>query len=244
MLCLVCTQYPALTWTSSWLLWIKYAVLCLQPTARGSTALSTRVLLLDGVPRNHNRARNKTILNLDVKRSGFANALLYIHSNETTNTSEIFQSPPLHKRRYFPFPPCQNFSEEGNLCALGSLAVNVLSCSSTCVIAWCLQSQLINMCMHYLLPGWLEKHLLAWYVFLLHLQGLPASHSLSKYYIYWSNLFTVGHMPNWWKMMVWPGKTSGEASPPSMLVLLVLLIRARRALKHGYQFYTDVAFRP
>lgn len=159
-------------------------VLCLQQPARGCTALSTRVLLLDEVPTNHNRARNKTIFNLDFKRSGFDNAFLYIHSNETTNTSEIVQTPHLHKIRCSPFPPCQNFSEEGNLCALGSLAVNALSYSSTCVIAWCLQSQLINMCMHYLLPGWLEKHFLAWYVFLLHLQWLPASRSFSKYYIY------------------------------------------------------------
>jgi len=45
-------------------------------------------------------------------------------------------------------------------------------------------------------------------------------------------------------MMVWPGKTSGKASPPGMLVLPVLLINARPALKQGYQFYTDVAFRP
>lgn len=191
MVCLVCTQYPALTWTSLWLLWIKYAVLCLQQTARGCTALSTRILLLDEVPKNLNCARNKTILNLDFKGSESDNALLYIHSNETTNMSEISQSPCLHKIRCFLFPPCQNFSEEGNLCALGSLAVNALSYSSTCVIAWCLQSQLINMCMHYLLPGWLEKHFLSWYVFLLHLQWLPASQSFSKYYIYWSHLVTV-----------------------------------------------------
>lgn len=43
--------------------------------------------------------------------------------------------------------------------------------------------------------------------------------------------------------MVWPGKNSGKAHPPIVIVLLVLLIHARPALKHGYHFYTDVAFR-
>lgn len=127
--------------------------MCLQQTARAWPALSTRVLLFDEVPRNYNRARKKTGLNLDFKRPGFDNALLYIHGNETTNTTEILQSPRLHKIRCFPFPPCQNFSEKWNLCAPGSVAVNALSYSSTSVIAWCLQSQLINMCMHYLPLG-------------------------------------------------------------------------------------------
>lgn len=182
---------PALTWASSWWLWIKYTALYLQRAARGCTALLTRVLLLDEVPRNHNPTRNKAGLDLDFRRSGSDYALLYIHSNETTNTSEIFQSLCPHKIRCFLFPPCQNFSEEANICALRSFAVKGLSCSSTFAIAWCLHSQLINICMHYLLPSWLEKHFLTWYVFLLHLQWLPASHSFSKYYTYLSNLFTV-----------------------------------------------------
>lgn len=93
-------------------------------------------------------AGNKAILNLGFRRSGLDNALLYIHSNETTNTSKIFQSPCSHKIGCFLFPPCQSFGGEGNLCALGSVAVDALGYSSTCVVAGCLQSPFINVRMH------------------------------------------------------------------------------------------------
>lgn len=76
-------------------------------------------------PRNHNYVRSKTSSNLDFKRSGFDNDLLCIHSNEKTNTSEVHQSPHLYKIRCFPFSLCQNSIEEQNLCAPGSLAVNI-----------------------------------------------------------------------------------------------------------------------
>lgn len=47
-------------------------------------------------------------------------------------------------------------------------------------------------------------------------------------------------MENCWKVIVSCSKTSGEASPPSMQ----LLSHASQTLRHEYQVYADVAFRP